>query len=707
MTISRRQWFFIQTNPVEAATLQQFAGTPQNPTGTPTIRYTYDTNSVDSTFSQYSQGRVTTVQYNVPAISSTYDNNNNQINFTGDTVIEMYSYTSPGQVAAKRLRVTRADSLNETLTADLNGSWTYNNEGKPTGVSYPGDPNGNPAPPTYTYSYDGMGRLAGMTETAPYNLPVLSGVTYNAAGQMTQMGSETRSYNVMGQLTNVHSGSMNITYNYSATQNNGKITSQVDNLTGEQVTYAYDSLQRLISAQAGSTWGQGFAYDPFGNLTDKTALAGSVPTMHIVPDPLTNHLGGEDANGNPPGSMDAENRLVIAGAQRYAYDAQNKRVWSCAATGSGPYPCTSQTYFFYGPDGKLLAQFTPVYTPWDQNNQGQTFPATLTFQASGGRSYFGGRLLGDEDRLGSRGKYFPYGDDRSNPPPANDQVKFATYTRDSATGLDYADQRYYSSTYGRFASPDQYMASAGPKNPQSWNRYSYTRGDPVNRFDPSGLDDCGTDSLAGLCVAADPAANSGIISGGGGSGCVVDGQATNCGVAQDLARSGAAMTISQFNQWWFTVSPPRDPTPTVQVNATYDAAHPQEYLTAFLEAIGLTNYLDMDQAQIDGDGLKLQLRDGLTQEEKDAFQAILNTYFTAGILGLEHFADVGGNVFNTTDRRTNVSDGFADRSLQLVWGPGGIYVDTDRASPYDGIGGFIRHAGDYVCGKLGYPECHR
>jgi RHS repeat-associated protein len=451
--------------------------------------YTYDTNSVDNTFSQYSNGRVTTLQYNVPAISTTYDNNNNQINFTGDTVIEMYSYTSPGQVAAKRLRVTRADSLNETLTADLNGSWTYNNEGKPTGVSYPGDPNGNYPPPSYSYSYDGMGRLAGMSETAPSNYTFLSGVTYNAAGQMTQMGNESRTYNVMGQLTNVHNGTFNITYNYSATQNNGKITSQVDNLTGEQVTYAYDSLNRLISAQAGSTWGQGFAYDPFGNLTDKTALAGSVPTMHIVPDATTNHLGGEDANGNPPGQMDAESRLIITGTQRYAYDAQNKRVWSCTASGTNSWmPCTFDTYYFYGPNGKLMTQFTPVYTLAYTDQQNVHHPATFTFQnSSNTRAYFGGRMLGDEDRLGSRGgKYFPYGDDRSNPPPANDAVKFATYTRDSATGLDYADQRYYNSTYGRFASPDQYVASGGPSAPESWNRYTYVGGDPMNYFDPVG-----------------------------------------------------------------------------------------------------------------------------------------------------------------------------------------------------------------------------
>jgi len=136
-----------------------------------------------------------------------------------------------------------------------------------------------------------------------------------------------------------------------------------------------------------------------------------------------------------------------------------------------------------------MAQFTPAYTLAYKDQQNVTHPATFTLQnTSNTRTYFGGRMLGDEDRLGSRGgKYFPYGDDRSNPPPANDQVKFATYTGDSATGLDYADQRYYSSTYGRFASPDQYVSSGGPASPQSWNRYAYVQGDPVNYTDRRGL----------------------------------------------------------------------------------------------------------------------------------------------------------------------------------------------------------------------------
>jgi RHS repeat-associated protein len=64
--------------------------------------------------------------------------------------------------------------------------------------------------------------------------------------------------------------------------------------------------------------------------------------------------------------------------------------------------------------------------------------------------------------------------------------KYATYRRD-ATGLDYAWNRMYSSTYGRFLQADPYRASASMTNPQSWNRYAYVENDPVNRLDPSGL----------------------------------------------------------------------------------------------------------------------------------------------------------------------------------------------------------------------------
>jgi len=95
------------------------------------------------------------------------------------------------------------------------------------------------------------------------------------------------------------------------------------------------------------------------------------------------------------------------------------------------------------------------------------------------------------DRLGSvvrsgaeTLRYFPWGEERLTSTQNRD--KFGTYFRDS-TGLDYALNRYYSSSHGRFLTPDPYVASASLTNPQSWNRYPYVENDPVNKLDPPGL----------------------------------------------------------------------------------------------------------------------------------------------------------------------------------------------------------------------------
>jgi RHS repeat-associated protein len=104
-----------------------------------------------------------------------------------------------------------------------------------------------------------------------------------------------------------------------------------------------------------------------------------------------------------------------------------------------------------------------------------------------------------QDRLGSVGKYYPYGEERNSPQLPNDQVKFATYTRDSATGNDYADQRYYTSVLGRFMTADPYSpapdGAAKLTEPGTWNHYSYTAGEPINRADPSGQSFCDPEAL--------------------------------------------------------------------------------------------------------------------------------------------------------------------------------------------------------------------
>jgi RHS repeat-associated protein len=92
---------------------------------------------------------------------------------------------------------------------------------------------------------------------------------------------------------------------------------------------------------------------------------------------------------------------------------------------------------------------------------------------------------GDGQSAYERHDYFPYGEEMIS--SANNRDKFGTYSRDGHSGLDYADQRYYASRFGRFRTSDPYEASGGASEPGSWNRYPYVGGDPVNWHDPLGL----------------------------------------------------------------------------------------------------------------------------------------------------------------------------------------------------------------------------
>jgi hypothetical protein len=117
-------------------------------------------------------------------------------------------------------------------------------------------------------------------------------------------------------------------------------------------------------------------------------------------------------------SYDVENRMTYANttiwATKYAYDGQNKRVFSCPYDATQGVCSPTQTFHFYGPNGKVLTMFSPQYTA-AYTCSNQICPPTLTMSAPGTRLYFGSRLLGNEDRLGSHGRY-PYGEDRGSNP---------------------------------------------------------------------------------------------------------------------------------------------------------------------------------------------------------------------------------------------------------------------------------------------------
>jgi RHS repeat-associated protein len=172
------------------------------------------------------------------------------------------------------------------------------------------------------------------------------------------------------------------------------------------------------------------------------------------------------------------------GIWNYNYAAGNERVEA-----QGPADGSRRVYF-YDVTGELLGEYSVLVDG----------PGKLYSKQERMRVSFAGRPLELEDRLGSkvvgpidqqtgqatRYRYYPYGQNIGTN-VGWDDVQFATYTRDGATGLDYARNRYYTRTWGRFLSPDPYVASGGPADPGSWNRYAYVQGDPVNWTDEAGL----------------------------------------------------------------------------------------------------------------------------------------------------------------------------------------------------------------------------
>ena len=199
------------------------------------------------------------------------------------------------------------------------------------------------------------------------------------------------------------------------------------------------------------------------------------------------------------GAVDISGHMDLS-REIYVYTADNKRVTTVRPNGNN-----NQVFYIYGAKNELGMVCSS-----------QFFGNAPVCETGGPRDVkFVGRLVRQNgapvtvDRVGSvvanplnrYARYSgPYGDkiaETVNNPVYPGNFEFASYLFDVSTGFHYADQRFYSSTYARFVSADPYIASAGAEDPGSLNRYSYTRGDPVNRYDPLGLADFYVDGICG------------------------------------------------------------------------------------------------------------------------------------------------------------------------------------------------------------------
>ena len=105
------------------------------------------------------------------------------------TFQEWYNYGIPGAPVGKKLRAIRTVAENwppgsQTLNVDLNGTFSYDTEGKMTSEGYPTDNAGTTA--SLGMSYDTMGRLNTLTDQLA-SVNIIASTSYGPANELTDM----------------------------------------------------------------------------------------------------------------------------------------------------------------------------------------------------------------------------------------------------------------------------------------------------------------------------------------------------------------------------------------------------------------------------------------------------------------------------------------------------------------------------------------
>ena len=213
----------------------------------------------------------------------------------------------------------------------------------------------------------------------------------------------------------------------------------------------------------------------------------------------------QDANNtylyDADGQLCAVNAVGV-GMIGYLYDASGNRVakgtissWSCDISQNG-----FQQTAGYVVDGG--AQLTEVdgSNNWKHTNLWLGDKQFGSYDQQGLHFFFYDPLGTRRAQSNSAGaleavyQSLPYGDDLvSNGTDDPTENHYTGKERDPETGNDYFDARYYSSTMGRFMSPD-WSAKVEPVpyaklgDPQSLNLFSYVRNNPTIFADSDGHD---------------------------------------------------------------------------------------------------------------------------------------------------------------------------------------------------------------------------
>jgi RHS repeat-associated protein len=401
---------------------------------------------------------------------------------------------------------------------------TYDLLDRPTKVTLP---NGEVV--LTTYDQEGEDTLKAGSDM------LISGVGFTALGQLAFLDRPAGTLDTVldyhGQTENYRlaairhgtAGDALPDYGYTGYDAAGNLTGMTmrTGSTTETFAFGYDDLNRLTSASltnAGmANFSYTYAYSVLGNITSRTGTAPALTYQYgdsLHKQAVTQAAGGGTTYAYTYGTRgNLLTRMVNGVTSTYDFDVQGRLTSISGAVTAG---------FAYDPDGnrvKAVYANRTVYTPFpdyevtDNDSDGTLDETRTTYRLAGRivavrgaaakirnvafdhlRSV--GALFDDTGALvsGSLTRFDPFGNFRGTPPTTNPGTTDHGYTghRHNNTGPDlgliYMNARYYLPEVGRFISPDTIVPDPG--NPQSYNRYSYTRNNPFNFTDPTGHKEC-------------------------------------------------------------------------------------------------------------------------------------------------------------------------------------------------------------------------
>jgi len=271
--------------------------------------------------------------------------------------------------------------------------------------------------------------------------------------------------------------------------------------------YRYDRIGRLTYAEAGAGKRQEYTYDRYGNILSIAQDGGAADPLSV--EARTNRLiaGTVSVQYDDAGRMDQRNGAVFRydgtdavvedrnGGQRriHLYSATDERIATMLVDNAGNESSSSWT--IRDTAGAVLRRFVRKggNWSWDEDyiyRDGRLLAAEVSSAAR--TLHFHADHLGTPRVItGSGGAvveqhdYYAFGKQATPAAsPQDERHKFTGHERDAAD-LDYMHARYYSPVWGRFLSVDPVRGDR--RVPQSWNRYAYALGNPINYTDPTGM----------------------------------------------------------------------------------------------------------------------------------------------------------------------------------------------------------------------------